>query len=114
MIDDLKVLERFFNKVKYEDGCWLWTGSITDGYGKFSVKGKKVRAHRWLYIKYREEIDDGLVLDHLCRNRNCVCPDHLEPVTVKENTIRGFKSRKQEMRCEDEIGKTPRRTGYEP
>lgn len=70
--------------------CWLWTGSLTDdGYGEFYCKGKTVKAYRWLYEREIGEVSEGMVLDHLCRNPACVNPLHLEPVTNRENILRG-------------------------
>lgn len=82
---------RFWDRVRTDDesGCWLWTGYIRPaGYGEFWVKGKKA-AHRWAYERFVGPIPEGLQLDHLCRVRHCVNPDHLEPVTNWENTRRG-------------------------
>lgn len=77
-------------------GCWIWTGHLTPaGYGWFSVgtrKGgvrKAAMTHRLSYERHRGPIPHGMVLDHLCRNRSCANPDHLEPVTMKENLLRG-------------------------
>ena len=71
-------------------GCWLWTASTRrGGYGGFWSGGKTVRAHRYAYERWVGPIPDGLELDHLCRNPTCVNPDHLEPVTHRENTLRG-------------------------
>lgn len=71
-------------------GCWLWTGATLDaGYGAIQVSGKTRRAHRVVFESERGPIPDGLVLDHLCRNRLCVNPNHLEPVTLVENILRG-------------------------
>lgn len=71
-------------------GCWLWFGRIdANGYGKLSFCGRPAMAHRIVYEMHCEIIPDGLCLDHLCRNRSCVNPDHLEPVTLGENTRRG-------------------------
>jgi len=83
----------FWEKVQLGDGCWEWTGShYPNGYGRvrltigdqaFSV------AHRVAYTLKVGPIPDGLVLDHLCRNKGCVNPSHLEPVTFRENLMRG-------------------------
>jgi hypothetical protein len=91
-IADDKVRERFFAKVDKshgDDGCWLWTGSKNaKGYGQFKFDGLPHLAHRVAYMMEHGEIEDE-VLDHLCRNRACVNPAHLEPVSVRENTLRG-------------------------
>lgn len=88
----MDILDRFFSKVDKTDTCWIWKASTTKqgGYGQFSYNGKPVRAHRWLWIQTNGEIPNGLVLDHLCRNRKCVNPDHLEIVTLGENVKRGL------------------------
>jgi hypothetical protein len=71
--------------------CWQWVGSATTGgYGTVRVGGASVRAHRWVYEELVGPIPQGLVLDHLCRNPGCVNPDHLEPVTQKENVQRSL------------------------
>lgn len=71
-------------------GCWEWRGTRDkDGYGIMSIKRRNYRAHRWAYQSIRGEIPQGLVIDHLCRNRACCNPEHLEPVTVGENCRRG-------------------------
>lgn len=83
--------DRFWSKVdKQFLGCWLWRGSlVTKGYGKFKAKGKTISAHRAGYQLLKGTVPSGLTLDHLCRVRSCVNPDHLEPVTAKENVLRG-------------------------
>jgi len=71
-------------------GCWLWTACKNrDGYGIFQMAGRPQKAHRVSYEMHVGPIPEGLQLDHLCRNRGCVNPDHLEPVTTQENTRRG-------------------------
>ena len=70
-------------------GCWWWAGAVSpDGYGKFKRNGKLERAHRGVYEELVGPIKEGLVLDHLCKNLLCVNPDHLEPVTHRENLLR--------------------------
>lgn len=71
--------------VEYGTICWLWMGHIHDGYGRIGGKA----AHRVVYTIVKDDIPKGLQLDHLCRNRRCVNPDHLEPVTQRENILRG-------------------------
>jgi len=89
-------IELLLSKILVEDsGCWTWLGCLDKGgYGVFCVTiagfKKTYRAHRIVYETFKAKIPDGLVLDHLCRNRSCVNPEHLEPVTIKENTRRGL------------------------
>jgi hypothetical protein len=85
------VFSRFRSKHKVSDaGCWPWSGFIeSNGYGGFSYRGAKQYAHRVSYSLYRGKIKEGLVIDHLCRNRSCVNPGHLDLVTQRENILRG-------------------------
>lgn len=84
------IIERFLSKIVKTSTCWLWlAGTNGKGYGSFSVRGKKYSAHRWFYEFIKGPVNSNLDLDHLCRNRNCVNPNHLEPVTRQVNSIRG-------------------------
>lgn len=91
---DSTAADRFWTKVSKTDSCWLWKGTRTGkGYGIFTLGGKRKRAHQISYILSVGPIPDSLQLDHLCRNPTCVNPAHLEPVTSRENTIRGLRAR---------------------
>src|SRR5438105_11185649 len=80
---------RFWTKVERTSTCWWWrAGVFSSGYGAFSYKGQNREAHRFSYEQIRGPIPDSLPLDHLCKNTLCVNPDHLEPVTPKENNRR--------------------------
>ena len=82
---------RFIEKIaKHPNGCWLWTGSVTkSGYGRFGLEAGSVTwAHRAAWRLFRGEIPVDQELDHLCRVRRCVNPEHLEPVSHQENSRR--------------------------
>lgn len=83
-------IQRFLSKVKIIGFCWEWQASKTLGYGMFSIKHKVIGAHRFIYEYYFNRMDSNLQIDHLCRNRACVNPFHLELVTQKINLLRGF------------------------
>lgn len=87
---------RFWEKVltPNADGCMLWTGATSRGYGRFKLGPKTVAAHRLAYALLVGPLPDALVLDHVkargCRSTRCVNVLHLEPVTQQENTVRGM------------------------
>lgn len=94
--------ERFWAKVEQTDNCWLWTAYIDrGGYGRFAaVPQTPVLAHRYAYELMVGPIPDGMSLDHLCRVRRCVNPEHLEPVPQIVNTRRGTSARRaQRTHC---------------
>ena len=85
---------RFWSYVEKTDGCWEWTGAKDgDGYGHLTIAGRVVGAHRFAYELLVGPIPEGLEIDHLCRNRACVKPADLEPVTRAENLRRAREAR---------------------
>lgn len=102
----MKTIEqRFWEKVSGGDieTCWLWTGgkvNDANGYGSFiTAWPKKTVAHRWAYEQLIAPVPTGLDLDHLCRNRSCINPWHLEPVSRKVNLNRGIHANAVKTRC---------------
>lgn len=89
--------QRFWSKVRIiPDCCWEWQAGLrkdylgNGGYGMFNAgKGRTTHAHRLAYEELIGPIPEGLVIDHLCRNKACVNPAHMEPVTNRENILRG-------------------------
>lgn len=80
-VDD--AFERYTLK---SEGCWLWVGSVHhSGYGSVSVDGKNLRVHRVAWERANGPIPDGMLVDHVCRNRNCVRLEHLRLATHKQN-----------------------------
>lgn len=92
--------DRFWEKVSFGEAsesplhlgpCWIWVATVGEnGYGQFMHEdGHLVKAHRWSFTHLIGEVPVGLDLDHLCKNRACVHPLHLEPVTRSVNNLRG-------------------------
>lgn len=88
----IDIKEKLFSYIEKTDTCWIWNGPIgTGGYGMFSTahhRGYSIRAHRAAYQILVGDIPEGLVIDHLCRVRHCVNPEHLQAVTFNENAKR--------------------------
>jgi HNH endonuclease len=108
-VGDRFSLKKLFARVDVvPDSCWMWTGPLSDGYGRTGKdKDRDQLVHRIVYKNLVGPIPDGFQLDHLCRNRACCNPAHLEPVTQKVNLLRG------EGACAQHARKTHCKRGHE-
>lgn len=103
----------------YETPCHVWTRAVgSHGYGSIKIRGKVVLAHRHYYEAARGPIPNGKIIDHLCRVPLCVNPDHLDVVTVAENTRRGSaakldRAQVEEIRARRRAGETTIALGAE-
>lgn len=99
-----EVLLGWLERLDRSDGCWIWPGGLSGGYGHvtYRVDGRKVDAklHILLYEIFVGPVPEGLLLDHHCRRRPCCNPECLEPVTNQVNVIRGFHGRAREAAIE--------------
>ena len=86
------ILRLYVERPDCGDGCWLWKGPVTAGYSKAWFDGRSITGHRLMYTQFIAPVPRSLQLDHLCRNRLCVNPTHLEPVTSRENNLRNPRS----------------------
>jgi hypothetical protein len=114
-------MERFWSKVRPTGFCWEWTAAtFTNGYGQFQMNGSPKLAHRVAYELLVGPIPEGLTLDHLCRVKHCVNPDHLDPVTQAENNARypgvrtGGRDKQLMTHCKRGHEFTPENTGRQP
>ncbi len=81
--------DRFQGKFKVSGNCWLWTGPLDrDGYGTFYFRGASRRAHRVAWYSVHGEVPNDFVVNHTCRNRSCVNPQHLQCISASENALK--------------------------
>lgn len=93
-------LETFWRQVTPGGFCWYWTGAVThEGYGYMWLDGTTRPVHRLAYETLVGGIPEGLQIDHLCRTRNWVNPDHMEPVTATVNSLRANKYKMERGHC---------------
>lgn len=100
----MKRIQYFTKHIQLDiiSGCWNWTATINNvGYGLFRFNGKLGVAHRFSYEYYNGKIPDNLVVNHLCRNRRCVNPSHLEVVSKKENLLKGITHLEKKIHCKN-------------
>jgi len=88
----MTIPQSVWSRVDRSGNCWVWVGGLSRGYGRFQLNGRKgprVLAHRLVWEELCGPVPRGFELDHLCRNKRCVNPSHLEVVTHRENVLRG-------------------------
>lgn len=73
-----------------QDGCWIWAGACRGAYPGMGIGEESVAVHRWAYQKHRGPVPEGFHLDHVCRNKHCVNPYHLEAVPMQVNVLRAM------------------------
>lgn len=84
-----ELYKKLMKRIRVEGDCWIWTAGINQGYGRFREGNTQLLVHRVFYEHFKGPIPKELVIDHLCRNRACQNPAHLELVTRRENVVRG-------------------------
>lgn len=111
------VATRFLSYVtETPSGCWQWNGGTSrHGYGVFHVSGRANVAHRWAFANIAgHELIPKMVIDHLCRNKGCVNPTHLEQVTQSINIQRGDNVNRSKTHCSEGHPFTPENTRVRP
>ena len=110
----MELIQQIISKIdKGVPTCWLWLGNKTiNGYGQITFKNKHYLTHRVSYEYFKGNIPNTLQIDHLCKNRSCVNPEHLEVVTQKENLKRG-NTGKHNNHVNTQINKTHCPQGHE-
>lgn len=83
------VAERILSNIENWKDCWNWKGTVSKDYAVMKLHSRQVRVHRLIYELLVAPIPKGYVVDHVCKNKKCINPNHLQPVTSKENTLRG-------------------------
>lgn len=79
--------------------CWVWENESSEGYVKIGIASTSFPAHKIFYAYFMGDVEDGLMMDHLCRNHSCVNPWHLDPVTPLVNSRRGYLARGYAMKA---------------
>ena len=77
--------QRFWARVEKTDNCWLWSGSVIQGYGQLKINGKMMLAHRFSFLLHNGNINEKLMVLHSCDNPQCVNPEHLSQGTAQDN-----------------------------
>jgi len=116
--NQVSVIDRVMKNVNIdtESKCWNWTGRISGrkhGYPQISVGGKQTMVHRITYEELVRPLVPGETIDHLCRNPHCINPEHLEPISLRENVKRmhSYRSLQKEI---DRLQKFIYSIGYDP
>lgn len=82
---------------KFKGECWLWPYAInSQGYGQLQISKKRYEAHKWMFEQIKGPVPHKSELDHICRQRSCINPEHLQPVSHAENCRRGYNAKLNE------------------
>lgn len=104
MLDRIRLVVEGMRSTLGADACWTWPQKARTVKGYAMVRdGHTRQAHRYVYEHLVAPVPEGMVLDHLCRNRACVNPAHMEPVTNRENVMRGLTPTANRTRCKQDL-----------